>query len=209
MCMISESLIALVRMTRALVARNSALDLWRCSGQSDVLAGPAPGDAAHERNQPVSLRFAGTVTAHWGRPNKGTRGDVMPVGNRTALVGMGERSSPQGIGQLAESLFAEEVADRVLAFCIPNSRSAMHLDTIFTLCGGDVVKTFKEVADELVCYDIRPGESATPISFRHDPRPIFDIVAEVLGYGKLQIVPTGGITEEERAREQRRAEGVR
>ncbi|MBV1713972.1 MAG: hypothetical protein KUA37_18490 [Desulfomicrobium sp.] len=40
------------------------------------------------------------------------------------------------------------------------------------------------------------------MTFRHDPRPIFEIVADVLGYKKLQIVPTGGNTEEERAREQ-------
>ena len=50
--------------------------------------------------------------------------------------------------------------------------------------------------------DIRPGDGKSPLLFRHDPRPIFDIVAEVLGYKKLQIVPTGGNTEEERAREQ-------
>jgi arginine deiminase len=115
---------------------------------------------------------------------------------------MGERSSPQGIGQLAEALFAKGVVDRVLAFRIPKSRASMHLDTVFTLCGSDVVTTFKEVADELICYDIRPGEGKAPLSFRHDPRPIFEIVAEVLGYKKLQIVPTGGNTEEERAREQ-------
>nr|WP_275450624.1 arginine deiminase family protein [Octadecabacter antarcticus] len=78
----------------------------------------------------------------------------------------------------------------------------MHLDTVFTLCGGDVVTTFKEVADELVCYDIRQGEGSTRLQFRHDPRPIFDIVAEVLGYKSLKVVPTGGSSEEERAREQ-------
>ncbi|SNR57792.1 arginine deiminase [Puniceibacterium sediminis] len=153
-------------------------------------------------------KFAGKVTIHWGDPTREhglatlEGGDVMPVGNRTVLVGMGERSSPQAIGQLAEALFAKGVVDRVLAFRIPKSRAAMHLDTIFTLCGGDVVTTFKEVADELICYDIRPGEGDAPLAFRHDPRPIFDIVAEVLGYKKLQIVPTGGNTEEERAREQ-------
>ncbi|MCD2175765.1 arginine deiminase [Rhizobium sp. C4] len=153
-------------------------------------------------------KFAGKVTVHWGDPSKEhglatlEGGDIMPVGNRTVLVGMGERSSPQGIGQLAEALFSKSVVDRVLAFRIPKSRAAMHLDTVFTLCGGDVVTTFKEVADELVCYDIRPGDGKTPLSFRHDPRPIFEIVAEVLGYRKLQIVPTGGATEEERAREQ-------
>ncbi|MEM5493016.1 arginine deiminase [Hoeflea sp. AS16] len=153
-------------------------------------------------------KFAGKTTIHWGDPtiDHGLAtvegGDIMPVGNGTVLVGMGERSSPQGVGQLAEALFETGAAQRVLAFAIPKSRAAMHLDTVFTLCGGDVVTTFKEVADELVCYDIRPGAGSAPLQFSHDPRPIFDIVAEVLGYKKLQIVPTGGDTEEERSREQ-------
>lgn len=153
-------------------------------------------------------KFARKTTIHWGDPTVDhglatvEGGDIMPVGNGTVLVGMGERSSPQGIGQLAEALFETGAAERVLAFRIPKSRAAMHLDTVFTLCGDDVVTTFKEVADELVCYDIRPGEGHAPLEFRHDPRPIFDIVAEVLGYKKLQIVPTGGNSEEERSREQ-------
>lgn len=153
-------------------------------------------------------KFAGKTTFHWGDPTVDhglatiEGGDIMPVGDGTVLVGMGERSSPQGIGQLAEALFDTGAAQRVLAFRIPKSRAAMHLDTIFTLCGGDVVTTFKEVADELLCYDIRPGEGRAPLQFRQDPRPIFDIVAEVLGFKRLQIVPTGGSTQEERAREQ-------
>ncbi|GGE41774.1 arginine deiminase [Halopseudomonas oceani] len=152
--------------------------------------------------------FAGRTNIHWGDPTVDhglatlEGGDIMPVGNKTVLVGMGERSSPQAVGQLAQALFAKGVVERVLAFRIPKSRSAMHLDTVFTLCGGDVVTTFKEVADELVCYDIRPGNVEGALDFRQDPRPIFEIVAEVLGYSKLHIVPTGGATEEERAREQ-------
>jgi arginine deiminase len=153
-------------------------------------------------------KFAGKTTIHWGDPTEDHAlatvegGDIMPVGNGTVLVGMGERSSPQGVGQLAEALFETGAAERVLAFAIPKLRAAMHLDTVFTLCGGDVVTTFKEVADELVCYDIRPCDGPAPLQFRHDPRPIFDIVAEVLGYKSLQIVATGGDTAEERAREQ-------
>jgi arginine deiminase len=153
-------------------------------------------------------KFARRTTIHFGDPtiDHGLAtvegGDIMPVGDGTVLVGMGERTSPQGVGQLAEALFDTGVAQRVLAFAIPKSRAAMHLDTVFTLCGGDVVTTFKEVADQLVCYDIRPGDGPAPLQFRHDPRPIFDIVAEVLGYKRLTIVPTGGDTEEERSREQ-------
>lgn len=152
--------------------------------------------------------FAGRTTIHFGDPtiDHGLAtvegGDIMPVGDGTVLVGMGERSSPQGVGQLAEALFDTGAAQRVLAFAIPKSRAAMHLDTVFTLCGGDVVTTFKEVADELVCYDIRPGDGPAPLQFSHDPRPIFEIVAEVLGYKRLTIVPTGGETDEERSREQ-------
>lgn len=153
-------------------------------------------------------KFSGKTTIHFGDPTVEhglatvEGGDVMPVGDGTVLVGMGERSSPQGVGQLAEALFDTGAAQRVLAFAIPKSRAAMHLDTVFTLCGGDVVTTFKEAADALVCYDIRPGEGLAPLQFRHDPRPIFEIVAEVLGYKRLTIVPTGGNTKEERSREQ-------
>jgi arginine deiminase len=153
-------------------------------------------------------KFAGQTTIHWGDPTRDhglatlEGGDIMPIGNGTVLVGMGERSSPQAIGLLAEALFDTGTAQRLLAFQMPKSRAAMHLDTVFTLCGDDVVTTFKEVAEALICYDIRPGESKAPLEFRQDTRPIFDIVAEVLGYKRLQLVPTGGETEEERAREQ-------
>ncbi|WP_300274652.1 arginine deiminase [Halomonas sp.] len=153
-------------------------------------------------------KFAGKVNVHWGDPlqDQGLAtlegGDVMPVGNGTVLVGMGERSSPQAIGQLAKALFDSGTAERVIACRIPKTRSAMHLDTVFTFCGGNVVTTFKEVADAVVCYDLRPGEGKKNLSFRQDPRPLFEVVAEVLGYQHLEIVPTGGDSPAEREREQ-------
>jgi arginine deiminase len=78
----------------------------------------------------------------------------------------------------------------------------MHLDTVFTLLGGDVVTCFKEVADAITCFDLRPVEGKAPLQFRADPRPLFEVVAEVLGLPKLTIVPTGGGDPAERAREQ-------
>ena len=153
-------------------------------------------------------KFAGKVNVHWGDPLQDhglatlEGGDVMPVGNGAVLVGMGERSSPQAIGQLAKALFDSGTADRVIACQIPKTRSAMHLDTVFTFCGGNVVTTFKEVADEMVCYDLRPGEGKKNLAFRQDPRPLFEVVADVLGYQRLEIVPTGGDSPAEREREQ-------
>lgn len=47
----------------------------------------------------------------WGDPDKNyglataEGGDVMPIGNRTVLIGMGERTTPQAVGKIARSLF--------------------------------------------------------------------------------------------------------
>ncbi|MEQ0723660.1 MULTISPECIES: arginine deiminase [Stutzerimonas stutzeri subgroup] len=152
--------------------------------------------------------FSGKVEVLWGDPLKEHAlatlegGDIMPVGNGTVLVGMGERSSPQAIGQLANALFERGTVNRVVACQIPKSRAAMHLDTVFTFCGGNVVTAFKEVADQMVCYDLRPGTGGKHLTFSQDPRPMFDVVADVLGYESLTVIPTGGDTPAEREREQ-------
>ena len=153
-------------------------------------------------------RFAGRVRELWGEPARDhgpvslEGGDVMPVGRGTVLAGMGERSSAQGIGLLAQALFEQEAAERVVACRLPRTRAAMHLDTVFTFCGGDVVTTFKEVADGITCFDLRPGGRGRPFEVRQDPRPIFEVVAEILGHKRLTLVPTGGGDPAERAREQ-------
>ncbi len=153
-------------------------------------------------------KFVGKVEVIWGDPLKTyglatlEGGDVMPVGNGVVLVGMGERTSPQAVGLLAEALFDDGRATRVVACQMPKSRAAMHLDTVFTFCGGDVVTSFKEVADEMTCYVLHPGEGAKPLDMRHDTRPMFDVVADVMGFRKLNVIPTGGLDPFEQAREQ-------
>ncbi|MFO8141879.1 MAG: arginine deiminase family protein, partial [Marinobacter sp.] len=66
----------------------------------------------------------------------------------------------------------------------------------------NVVTAFKEVADAVVCYDLRPGEGAKTLAFKQDSRRLFEVVAEVLGFPALEVVPTGGDSPEEREREQ-------
>lgn len=129
-------------------------------------------------------------------------GDIMPIGHGVVMVGMGERSTPQAVGQLAEALFASGDVQRVIACQMPRSRAAMHLDTVFTHCGGDVVTTFKEVADAITCYDLRPGEGKAPLDIRRDARHLFEITAEILGFKRLNLVPTGGSDLAEQSREQ-------
>lgn len=69
-------------------------------------------------------------------------------------------------------------ASRAVARRPPRTRSAMHLDTVFTFCGGDVVTTFKEVADGITRFDPRPGGPTSRSASREDRRPIFEVVAK-------------------------------
>jgi len=119
-------------------------------------------------------------------------GDVMPIGNGTLVVGLGERTSQQAVTQLARSLFKAAAVERVIMACLPRSRAAMHLDTVFTFCDRDVVTAFAPVVDRINTLVLHPDD-ATPagMTIRKEDRPFLDIVAEALGV-QLRVIPTGG-----------------
>ncbi|MGB3881547.1 MAG: arginine deiminase [Diaphorobacter nitroreducens] len=127
-------------------------------------------------------------------------GDIMPIGNGVVLVGMGERSTPQAVGQLAQALFAGGAAQRVVACQMPPSRAAMHLDTVFSFCDRDAVTSFVEVAAQIVCHSLYPNDRGS-IDYRRETQPLFEVVAQCLGLKQLRVIPTGGDGYEQ-AREQ-------
>ncbi len=118
-------------------------------------------------------------------------GDVMPIGNGVVLIGMGERTTPQAVGQVARALFAGGGAERVIACQFPRSRSSMHLDTVFTFCDRDLVTVFAEVTDAIKTYSLRPGDTGG-VTVTAETLPFLEVVAEALGIAKLRTVPTGG-----------------
>ena len=120
-------------------------------------------------------------------------GDVMPIGNGVVLIGMGERSSRQAIGQVAQSLFAKGAAERVIVAGLPKSRAAMHLDTVFSFCDRDLVTVFPEVVKEIVPFSLRPDPSSPyGMNIRREEKTFLEVVAESLGLKKLRVVETGG-----------------
>lgn len=139
------------------------------------------------------------VKVWWGDPDQNfgkatlEGGDVFPIGKGVVLVGMGERSSIQGITQLASRLFAAGAAERVIVAALPKTRSAMHLDTVFTFCDRDLVNIFPEVVDNITAFSLRPDESKpSGLDVRKEGKPFVDVVAEALGLKTLRVVQTGG-----------------
>ncbi len=142
--------------------------------------------------------FAGTVTEWWGDPDRDhglaslEGGDVMPLGKGLVLIGMGERTSPQAVCQLARNLFARGAANRVLAAQMPKSRGAMHLDTVFTFCDIDLVTLYPEIVHEIRVHSLRPGTTKGSLDVRTEPLSFLEIVAEAMGLPRLRTVITGG-----------------
>lgn len=118
-------------------------------------------------------------------------GDVMPIGNKTVFIGMGERTTRQAVTQLAQTLFDQNAVERVVACIMPKSRAAMHLDTVFSCLDVDKVTAFMEVANQIRCFSGRKGADGKTEIFE-EKGSIFDVYKDVMGVEDLKIVATGG-----------------
>ena len=59
-------------------------------------------------------------------------GDVMIINKDYVLIGCSERTTPHAVHSLAKVLFERKVISNVVQINVPNERSFMHIDTLFT-----------------------------------------------------------------------------
>ncbi len=90
-------------------------------------------------------------------------GDVLCVSSRLALIGASERTSWAMIVQLASELF-DHGFQRILVVEMPKQRSAMHLDTVFTLLDHGACAVYPRIleaggSEEVEVVRLFPGES--------------------------------------------------
>ncbi|KAB1149753.1 arginine deiminase [Streptomyces luteolifulvus] len=76
-------------------------------------------------------------------------GDVHVLGNGAVMVGMGERTTAQGVENLAARLFASGTARRLIAIQLPALRAYMHLDTVLTMVDRDAFVIYPGLADSM------------------------------------------------------------
>lgn len=118
-------------------------------------------------------------------------GDVMPVGKGIVLIGMGERTTYQAVGQIAKALFDNGAAERVIAAKMPADRASMHLDTIFTFCDRDVITIYEPAVDAIQPISYYPSDSGgTDVVIEN--KGWVDVVKSAMGLPDLRVIPTGG-----------------
>ncbi|MEA2023072.1 MAG: arginine deiminase [Actinomycetota bacterium] len=133
--------------------------------------------------------FGDPPTANWGEA-KMEGGDIMPVGKGVVLIGMGERTTYQAVGQLARTLFQNGGATRVIAAKMPPDRASMHLDTIFSFCDRDLVTIFEPAVRSIQPISYYPGDESPEVVI--EERGWLEVVQDALGLDELRVVPTAG-----------------
>ena len=88
-------------------------------------------------------------------------GDILVIGNGAVMVGLGERTTPQGIEALATSWFRNSggTIREVIAVELPKTRAFMHLDTAMTMVDRDAFVTYPYLPSELRSFTITPDDS--------------------------------------------------
>lgn len=118
-------------------------------------------------------------------------GDVLVIGRGAVLIGMSERTSPQGMEFLARALFAHGQAQRVIAVELPKHRSFMHLDTTMTHIDVDTFSVYPEVIrPDIPCWTITPDAQGGLA--RRRERTLMHAIEKALGIDHVRVVPTGG-----------------
>jgi arginine deiminase len=133
----------------------------------------------------------GGVEQDWGRANV-EGGDVMPIGNGAAMIGMSERTSPQAVTMIARELFKAGSASLVLAVLLPRSRTYMHLDTVMTMVDRDAVTLFPGVIGEARVWSIRPSDDPELPVVEPFGGGVVDALKHALRIGDIKVIPTGG-----------------
>jgi arginine deiminase len=127
-------------------------------------------------------------------------GDILVIGNGAVMIGMGERTTPQGVELLARRWFEHGEVTRVIVVELPKTRAFMHLDTAMTMVDRDAFSVYPFLPESLRCFTLEPiGSGGDYKVTEHDE--LFAVVADALGLDRLRVLKTP-IDEHGAAREQ-------
>ena len=116
-------------------------------------------------------------------------GDVHVVGNGAVLVGMGERTAPMTVEELALALFAAKQASKVVAIELPHSHAFMHLDTVMSMVDRDTFVLYPYFDRNLRSWTIQAGDEPGDLSISRN-HSLWQELAEILGVPEIKVLTT-------------------
>lgn len=116
-------------------------------------------------------------------------GDILVIGNGAVMVGLSERSSPQGISNLTRGYFSDprSLIDTVIVVELPNERAFMHLDTAMTMIDADAFSVYPYLPEHLRSWTLTKRGDGGDYRVREN-QDMFPVIAEVLGVNKVRAL---------------------
>lgn len=115
-------------------------------------------------------------------------GDILVLGRGAVLVGMSERTTPQGVERLARRLFRAGSAHTIVALAMPQKRAFMHLDTVMTMVNEDTFTKYVGLG-MLPSYTIEPGDGEHELKVTtHPAEDMHRAIAQALGVEAINIL---------------------
>ena len=136
------------------------------------------------------IKYFGDEDLHYDNANI-EGGDVLVIGKGAVLIGISERTKPQGVENLAASLFKSGQATEVIAIDLPKHRSCMHLDTVMTHMDIDTFSVYPEIVrKDLDTWRLTPKENG---EMRVEKAENYlSAIEGALGLDQIKIITTGG-----------------
>jgi arginine deiminase len=137
--------------------------------------------------------FAGSDFEVWSPGNANgvataEGGDIHVIGRGAVLIGMSERTTPQGVERLAERLFAGGDATKIVAVQMREARSVMHLDTVMSMVNTDTFTKYAGLG-MLPSYTIEPGDHDKELNITaHAPDEMHQVIANALGLASINVL---------------------
>ncbi len=129
-------------------------------------------------------------------------GDVLIIGNGAVMIGMGERTTPQGIGMLVRGFFTDpkQQINKVIVVELPKTRAFMHLDTAMTMIDKDKFSVYPYLPPELKTFTLTKKDDGGGYVIE-EAVDMWSVLAEAVGVEKMIPLRTP-IDEHGAAREQ-------
>ena len=129
-------------------------------------------------------------------------GDILVLSPEVIAVGISERTEEDSIDKFAQTVLSESATfKKVLAINIPKTRALMHLDTVFTMVDVGVFTVHPAILRDLSVYVLELGEKGA-VRIREEQGRLHDILQRHLGLDKVELIPCGGESPIDAAREQ-------
>jgi arginine deiminase len=116
-------------------------------------------------------------------------GDILVIGNGAVMIGMGERTTPQGVEFLARQYFSHGSVRKIIAVELPRTRAFMHLDTALTMIDRDAFSVYPYLPESPRAFTLDPVGTGGDYRVA-EIDDLWAVVGEAIGVDKLRVLRT-------------------